>query len=362
MNNSRAGILVVISGFLFHVIFFGFILNYNVMYLGLQNHFNSTEIETGIPGYVSYGIFSLATPLSTVFFTLTNHRTVVITGVILCCASLVISALVASIYILIFSFGVLFGLGANFFHIPSLHILIYYYSGKRYNQACVAVSTGVGAGILVSSLLLEKMFIEFGLKNTFLIYGGCALCIGLLLSITMVVPRQDNDETKTVSDSYLVVKEAETVIERDVKQGDNSNNVNLISDVKPTEISRDESECTFVREDEPLPSSPTVDKRETSNLMGGRKDFENGSTSSHIDKTTAIKKNTKFNSLKLFLDMIKTVNFWLCFPMFMLFYIAIPFSLVSLSSFMSERGIASHVIVRTLSLMGVIDLATRSTF
>ncbi|XP_033125757.1 uncharacterized protein LOC117123841 [Anneissia japonica] len=406
MNGLRQGIVLVAAGFILNVVFLGILFNYNIMNLEFQVYFNATASETGIPGAVSIGILNLATPMTTVVCKLVGYQIVVIAGVLMCGTSLIASTIVSQIHVLIFLHGILYGLGSNFVHIPQLHLLRHHFSGKRYNKACVAILTGIGVGIAITSLLLEKLFLVYGLQKSLRIYGACIVCIGLLASMGTRLPAKKHYEShQSISSKYskhndninenpetlettqstvhtkschisphheyqahsmgMELKSKHDSIEDELQiELFNTKGISVVSGEKISENMEEISDTGLNAEETTL-----FNVGVSTNCSHGHcvinehiQETADNELSKVHDEQGVYQAGKKAGKIYLLKKMLKNLDFWLCQPMFFLYSLAITFSFVSLSNFMDENGMTSEEVAYTLSLMGFADLATRVLF
>ncbi|XP_071956637.1 uncharacterized protein [Antedon mediterranea] len=393
-TNSHRGLALVVAGFSLNLSVLGITLNYNILHLKLQEQFNATASETGIVGGVAVGLWSIASPLSTFLCQVCSPRLVVIAGVVMCGSSLVVSTLLSQFSYLIFSYGVLFGVGSSFVHIAPLYLLVFYFSGKRYNRACVAILVGIGAGVAITSPLLERCFSVYGFFYTLRMYGACTICIGLTASLAMGKPRLTR--TKTCKYGPIGNAKNDHVNDLSLKLINHSVSAELREKQDSNDFKDERTETNRPKDKE----LPFCEEKTSKKILLQELEMEkpilkqncNGSisnTKDHQEITNEIKhsvpielkakqENNDFNDENIIKDiefredkiskiillkaMLKSSNFWICQPMFFLYSIGITFSFVSAANFMDEKGISSEEIARTLSFMGFGSLITRVGF
>ncbi|XP_071965153.1 uncharacterized protein [Antedon mediterranea] len=360
--------VLVLGAFIINLVFLGLLFNYNLLHLEFQNEFNATASEIGAVGAVSIGIMNIVTPLTTILCQTVGFRPIVIIGVVMCGTGLITTTFVSQSHIFImFSYGTLYGLGCNFVHIPALQILIYHFSGKNYNRACVAVLTGIGTGIAITSPLLENIFLLYGFKNTLRVYGAFGMCIGLLAAIPIRLPVEMHsegqrstiyDSTEIGYDLYDRIPEKETSADTEVHKATQPSTYDEVSHTYNENINLSEFDESF---------SMNTDKKyemKYSTEIEISEDIAqiDGQELKNIGKALKKNKSGVISKVLLLKMMLKNLNFWLCQPMFFLYSLAITFSFVCAGNFMNDRGATSQEIVRVLSGMGFTDLMTRVLF
>ncbi|XP_071956514.1 uncharacterized protein [Antedon mediterranea] len=390
-THSNRGLALVVAGFSLNLSVLGITLNYNILHLKLQEQFNATASETGIVGGVAVGLFNIASPLTTFLCQACSPRHVVIVGAIMCGSSLVVSTFLSQFSHLIFSYGVLFGVGSSFVHIPPLYLLVFYFSGKRYNRACVAILTGIGAGVAITSPLLEKCFSVYGFFYTLRMYGACTICIGLTASLAMGKPRL----TKTKTCKYGPIANSKNDQVNDLRL--NLINHPVSAELKAKQRSNDfkgektetkdkelpfckEKICKIILLQELEIEEATLKKNCNGSISNTKYDKEITNEMKHSVpiELKAKQENNDFNDenkikelilseekiskIILLKAMLQSSNFWICQPMFFLFSIGITFTFVSAANFMDEKSMSSEEIARTLSFMGIGSLITRVVF
>ncbi|XP_071945563.1 uncharacterized protein [Antedon mediterranea] len=266
---------------------------------------------------------------------------------------------------LIFSYGVLFGVGSSFVHIPPLYLLVFYFSGKRYNRACVAVLTGLGAGVAITSPLLEKCFSVYGFFYT----------------LRIPIPNTKNDQ---VNDLRLMLINNPVSAELKAKQESNDIKDERTETNKPKDkelpfceektskkilLQELEMEKPILKQNCNGSISNTKDHQEITNEMKHSVPIElkakqenNDFNDENIIKDIETFSEEKISKIILVKTMLRSSNFWICQPMFLLYSIGITFSFVSAANFMDEKSISSEEIARTLSFMGFGSLITRVVF
>ncbi|XP_071945551.1 uncharacterized protein [Antedon mediterranea] len=378
-TNSHRGLALVVAGFFLNLCALGIALNYNILHLRLQEQFNATASEIGTAGGVAVGLFNIASPLTTFLCQVCSPRHVVIVGVVMCGSSLIVSTFLSQAKILIFSYGVLFGLGSSFVHIPPLYLLVFYFSGKRYNRACVAVVTGIGAGVAITSPLLEKCFSIYGMFNTLRVYGACTIFIGLAASLAMAKPTltqytkvqsntKDDQVRPAISNEINCSVSTELKSKQDQKTETCKYKELTFCEEKTCKLILLETGKPSLKQNCNVSISNTNDDQVRNNEINHPVSTElleaiQANNDAEINKDDelnfSIEKTSKIILLK---TMLRSSNFWICQPMFLLYSIGITFSFVGAANFMDEKGISSEEIARTLSFMGFGSLITRVVF
>lgn len=156
---------------------------------------SSAALASWIPAILSALCLALA-PLSSALCQRFSCRTVVFIGGIFCALGLTLSYFATSMVHLLFTFGVLTGIGGGLSTTPGIVIVSQYFDKHRALANGICVS-GTAAGSFVFPILIEHLVEKFDFHGTILILGGCMLHV--CVSATIYRPLEVKDDLSTSS-------------------------------------------------------------------------------------------------------------------------------------------------------------------
>ena len=120
-------------------------------------------------------------------------RAVVTSGAVLSIIGLLLTSLVPSLYLMLFTYGGIFGCGSSFVFIAVYEIVPRYFV-KRRSLATGLVTMSVGAGLLVMSPVCQALIDAFGWRGAF---RGMACIVFIIFSIAWTLdPKVASDEAE----------------------------------------------------------------------------------------------------------------------------------------------------------------------
>ncbi|KAH8401430.1 hypothetical protein KR009_005445, partial [Drosophila setifemur] len=180
----------------------GLVKSYGVLYVEIMETFPSSTatVASWIPAILSALCLVLA-PLSSALCQRFSCRAVVFVGGIFCAMGMMLSYFATSMLHLLFTFGILTGIGGGLSTTPGIVIVSQYFDKHRALANGICVS-GTAAGSFVLPMLIKHLVEKFGFHGTILILGGCMLhvCISATLyrpisAYTDQDPGQGQEET-----------------------------------------------------------------------------------------------------------------------------------------------------------------------
>jgi MFS family permease len=99
--------------------------------------------------------------------------TAFIAGIVLA-VGLIAAAFANSIITLIFTHGLIAGVGSGFI-LNTMFVIVGQYFNRYRGLACGVLATGSGAGMLAGGSILTSLFNNFGLSGTYMLWGGVTL-------------------------------------------------------------------------------------------------------------------------------------------------------------------------------------------
>ncbi|XP_031616386.1 monocarboxylate transporter 12 isoform X2 [Contarinia nasturtii] len=161
----------------------GLVKSYGVLFVEILEIFptNTTAVASWIPAILSALCLALA-PLSSALCQRFSCRTVVFIGGLFCACGLMLSYFATSLYHLLFTFGILTGIGGGLSTTPGIIIVSLYFNKRRALANGICVS-GTAAGSFVFPILIECLIHKFGFHGTLLLLGAGMLHVCVSASL-----------------------------------------------------------------------------------------------------------------------------------------------------------------------------------
>ncbi|XP_017011040.1 monocarboxylate transporter 9 [Drosophila takahashii] len=161
----------------------GLVKSYGVLYVEIMETFPSSTatVASWIPAILSALCLVLA-PLSSALCQRFSCRAVVFVGGIFCAMGMILSYFATSLVHLLFTFGILTGIGGGLSTTPGIVIVSQYFDKHRALANGICVS-GTAAGSFILPVLIKHLAENCGFHGTILILGGCMLhvCVSATL-------------------------------------------------------------------------------------------------------------------------------------------------------------------------------------
>ncbi|XP_058804097.1 monocarboxylate transporter 12 isoform X2 [Phymastichus coffea] len=202
------GWVIVIGAFFVQFWVAGLVKSYGVFYVEVMEMFTdaSASLASWIPAILSCLCLALA-PITSMLSQKYSCRAVVFFGGLFCSLGLMLSYFATNLIHLLFTFGVLTGIGGGLSTTPGIILVSQYFDTHRALANGICVS-GTAAGSFVFPLLIEFLVVHFGFHGTLLILGGCMLHV--CVSASLYRPLEKNYENEDVAEDER--KEPGTVI------------------------------------------------------------------------------------------------------------------------------------------------------
>lgn len=175
----------------------GLVKSYGVLYVEIMETFPSSTatVASWIPAILSALCLALA-PLSSALCQRFSCRTVVFIGGLFCALGMCLSYFATSLVHLLFTFGILTGIGGGLSTTPGIVIVSQYFDKHRALANGICVS-GTAAGSFILPVLIKHLAENFGFHGTILILGFCMLdvCISALLYRPLESFQVDDEKT-----------------------------------------------------------------------------------------------------------------------------------------------------------------------
>lgn len=177
------GWAVVVGAFLVQFWVSGLVKSYGVLFVEVMEAFadTSTAVAAWIPAILSTLCLALA-PVTSALCQKFTCRAVVFFGGLFCAAGLISSYFATSSLYLLFSFGMLTGIGGGLSTTPGVLIVSRYFDKHRALANGICIS-GTAAGSFVFPIFIQHLMNQYGFHGSILILGGCMLhvCISAAL-------------------------------------------------------------------------------------------------------------------------------------------------------------------------------------
>ncbi|XP_045201857.2 monocarboxylate transporter 12-like [Mercenaria mercenaria] len=156
-----------------------------VFLVALLDHYNEDLAKTTMIGALHAGLLCLLGPIVSVAMDMYSCRLCIVFGGFLLSSSYFISFFANSIDMLIFTFGIIGGIGNSFAFIP-LPIMLAYYFRKWRNIVIALSQTTIGISMFIASPFIVSLLETYGLKGSFLIVSGFVshVCVCGLICMT----------------------------------------------------------------------------------------------------------------------------------------------------------------------------------
>ncbi|XP_071941814.1 monocarboxylate transporter 12-like [Antedon mediterranea] len=198
------GWVLVICSFVITIPLHGIEYSYNSLMVWFQDEFGTSKSETGLAGTIAIGLLSLSSPISFYLMEYFSTRAIVMLGMAMCSAGLFASSFVTSLPYLYFTYGVMYGMGSNFAHVPGLALIIKYFPKKHTVSSTCIAQLGASVGVIALPVIVETMFGQLGWRVSLRIFAGVLLMTGTL-GIVFVPPsavdeRRNSKEIESLKD------------------------------------------------------------------------------------------------------------------------------------------------------------------
>uniref|UniRef100_A0A0K0DEU2 MFS domain-containing protein n=1 Tax=Angiostrongylus cantonensis TaxID=6313 RepID=A0A0K0DEU2_ANGCA len=230
------GWVVVLGSFFVHVFADGFVYSFGVLVEVLMKEFNSDNTVCAMIISLLTGLTLGSGPLASAVCNKYGCRTTTIVGAFIASIGCAMSYFATAMWHIVFSVGVIMGIGFGLMYCPAIVIVTMYFEKRRSLATGFAVA-GAGVGTVLFSPINEYIITHYGWRAVFLaflgILGLCVLC-GWTFRPLRFREIRDSDEIDDIEEAkkpertivevvlYLIAtdvvmrKRCETVGERDV--------------------------------------------------------------------------------------------------------------------------------------------------
>ncbi|KAL0964505.1 hypothetical protein UPYG_G00324780 [Umbra pygmaea] len=182
------GWVIVVACFMAQFLAYGSPQSVGVLYPEWLHAFQEGKGMTAWVGSLVSGVGLIASPVCSACVDNFGARPVTIFSGVMVAGGLMLSAFAPSVQFLIFSYGIVLGLGSGLVYAATLTITCQYFD-KRRGLALGIVTTGTSAGGFLYATAQNELIVHFGLEGCLLIIGALSLnlmaCAGFMRPLNM---------------------------------------------------------------------------------------------------------------------------------------------------------------------------------
>lgn len=193
------GWVVVAASFMCNMTLDGIAYSYGILLSALMEHFGEGKGLMSLVGSILAGVIMLVGPIASGLTNKFGTRVVCIIGAVTSSFAIFISTYSPNVPFLMFSYGVVGGLGLGLMYVPAVVAVGYWFEKRR--SLVTGISTcGSGAGTIVFAPLVTALEKSYGWQGCNQILAGlCLLCA--LFGLTMKpVPLKKPDEEDSLTE------------------------------------------------------------------------------------------------------------------------------------------------------------------
>ncbi|XP_042629797.1 monocarboxylate transporter 9-like [Cyprinus carpio] len=245
------GWMIVLASFMAQFLSFGSPQSVGVLYPEWLSAFQEGKGMTAWVGSMVSGVALITSPVCSACVDNFGARPVTFFSGVMVAGGLMLSAFAPSISFLIFSYGIVVGIGCGLVYAATLTITCQYFD-KRRGLALGIVTTGTSLGGFIYATLQNELIELFGLEGCLLIVGALALnlmaCAGPMrpMKLPGYYLKQRAALQRTEEPEPLYTKPTAIIIDSDLKttsgSADNTATIKLLIIKEPTELQESEGE------------------------------------------------------------------------------------------------------------------------
>ncbi|XP_016308968.1 monocarboxylate transporter 9a [Sinocyclocheilus anshuiensis] len=245
------GWMIVVASFMAQFLSFGSPQSVGVLYPKWLSAFQEGKGMTAWVGSMVSGVALITSPVCSACVDNFGARPVTVFSGVMVAGGLMLSAFAPSVSFLIFSYGIVVGIGCGLVYAATLTITCQYFD-KRRGLALGIVTTGTSVGGFTYATLQNELIELFGLEGCLLIIGALALnlmaCAGPMrpLNLPGYYLKQRAALQRTEEPEALYTKPTAIIIDSDLKttpsSADNTATIKLLLLKEPTELQDSEGE------------------------------------------------------------------------------------------------------------------------
>ncbi|XP_074502344.1 monocarboxylate transporter 9-like [Sebastes fasciatus] len=182
------GWAIVVASFMAQLLAYGSPQSVGVLYPEWLHAFQESKGMTAWVGSLVAGVGLIASPVCSACVDNFGARPVTIFSGVMVAGGLMLSAFAPNVQFLIFSYGIVVGLGCGLVYAATLTITCQYFD-KRRGLALGIVTTGTSVGAFIYASAQNELIVLYGLDGCLLIIGALALnlmaCAGFMRPLNM---------------------------------------------------------------------------------------------------------------------------------------------------------------------------------
>uniref|UniRef100_A0A1A8PUH2 Solute carrier family 16 (Monocarboxylic acid transporters), member 9a n=1 Tax=Nothobranchius pienaari TaxID=704102 RepID=A0A1A8PUH2_9TELE len=188
MLDGGWGWAIVAASFMAQLLAYGSPQSVGVLYPEWLHTYQESKGMTAWVGSLVAGVGLIASPVCSICVDNFGARPVTIFSGLMVAGGLMLSAFAPNVQFLIFSYGIVVGLGCGLVYAATLTITCQYFD-KRRGLALGIVTTGTSVGAFIYATAQNELIVLFGLDGCLLITGAIALnlmaCAGFMRPLHM---------------------------------------------------------------------------------------------------------------------------------------------------------------------------------
>ncbi|XP_033107770.1 monocarboxylate transporter 13-like [Anneissia japonica] len=312
-------IVVVFASFLHYMLFTGLLYSYNLLHIQFKDSFNCTSTQAAVPGAVSIAFLRCSAVVVTVLFQTLGHRRTVAFGVSLCCLGLLITSFMQDIVAVNFTYGVLYGIGCSTTNLTIVDMVLRNVDKRNATRATSLMFCGVSVGFLITPCL-DWLYITYSWRVALRILCVLFAFVGYASSIVMIEMKPVN-ESKDTKITGVNASETQTKL-----------------------YALKEKEKESHNDEKSLQTTPCI------------------AINQKNEKSKSDGRPTQHNPNKLiakYVAVFRRIDYDIALMGFLLASTAVSFTLISVGSYLSYKGMNMPSISITMVWMGASDLTGR---
>ncbi|WKY10501.1 hypothetical protein Q1695_002673 [Nippostrongylus brasiliensis] len=238
------GWVVVLGSFFVHVFADGFVYSFGVLVEVLMKEFNSDNTVCAMIISLLTGLTLGSGPLASAICNKYGCRATTITGAIIASVGCTFSYFATEMWHIVFSVGVIMGVGFGLMYCPAIVIVTMYFEKWRSLATGIAVA-GAGVGTVLFSPINEYIISHYGWRAVFLAFlGVLALCVLCGWTFRPLEFREVSDDDEDGADSKkpeaATIEESAALLSSDEKRALSSSHDQIrvaksLDDVSPSD-------------------------------------------------------------------------------------------------------------------------------
>ncbi|XP_033645243.1 monocarboxylate transporter 13-like [Asterias rubens] len=320
----------------------GLLFNYSILFVSLQNEFDSSAVLTGWVGSLANLLIGCGSPISASIITRYGSRMVVVLGAVMYSAGVLATSFVPDLAYAYLTFGVIAGLGANFIFQAGIVLIIAWFTGTSSRGTSLAL-LGSSFGVLGGAPLLNALIAAYGWRNTLRIVSGGSLVLALAHGAFLTEPKSDQTPQDVTIDD-IQFKTMEQGIEEKPDGGQKT--VQSEEEAQKTFHTEQEVRRTLQSEQEAHKTSQS--EQEAQMTLQSEQEAQK-TLQSEQDAQTLTQKYAR---------LVRQIDAWLWFVSSVLFIIGLSFVIINFASFMEyDLHFTSEQISITFVLFAVGEIS-----